>query len=1157
MRLGPQRFILLFLLCLGTVNGKTGVTVSGQSSVPPVPPVGSGFQTSLLSRQLSARTFTDREGLPQNSVEAMVFDQKGYLWVGTQDGAAFFNGRAWNVVNLPNRAVSNNVYSILVAADGSVWFGSNGRIAMLRQGKWTTFDATQGLPSGQVRSLIEAQLPDGTPVIWAGTRSGLAVLVKGSWQRVDMAPLPSTDILRMCHTIAADGNRQLWVGTRKGLGVLTISSQPPFTGQKPGQWEYFDTKNGLPGDVVWSFLETSEPDGAKCLWVGTSGGLAAYCRSQWAIIPMGAGFPGNDVVTLLETTSLSGEPTLWAGTLGGGLACRHQGRWEVLSTATGFPSNSIISLLESSAPNPTHTLWVGTAGGGLVRVHKRDWMAFDTSLGLSSNIVFSFLETTDEAGNPLLWVGTQDGGITRCNQGSGFKVQGSEKPAQSSVLSPQSSSQPSALSPQPFPQSTAFPLILNSQFSILNSKNSGLPNDNVLSLLETTASDSKRTLWAGTFGGLACLHEGKWKTIDTSAGLPNNRVFCLLESTSPGKGKQLWIGTSGGLARLPQTDLFTRPEMPQLTVFNTKNSGLPNDQIYCLRETVSRSGTVTLWVGTNGGLARFENGTWTVEDFKTGLPNNQIRDLLTTTEADGTRMLWVATRGGLAWRNLDGSLHPWHVLSDETQPALPNNTVFRVQEDAQKRLYLSTNKGIVQLTRRTRTHGDPAEFDMYVFTSEDGLPSNECNQGASLLDQAGRIWVGTVGGAAVFDPRQENHDTAPKPLFLEKIRVAGKDWAGFELDGLRGKAFNHNQNNLVFEYALLAYFRESDTRYQTQLVGVDAAPSPWVTDGKKEYTTLPEGRYRFKVWARDYAGNVSGPVEFAFSVKPAPWRTWWAYALYSLAAVALASGMINHRLQVLRNAEILGQKARLEEANLKLKELDQIKANFTAMLVHDLKSPLSVVKATLDMFEMEDAIRESGMQKLLGTSTRSVEKMLAMVNEILEVFRSESHGITLKTTQLASEPLLREFAEETRLAARSKNIQVTTDIKPDLPSIVADREKIGRVFSNLLSNAIKFTPSGGTITIEAHARPGTGVEAGLTLLVVSITDTGDGIPAEEIPYLFDPYRQAKSSHAQLGVGLGLAIVKRIVAAHGGNITVRSQIGVGSCFTVELPADTTG
>ncbi len=262
----------------------------------------------------------------------------------------------------------------------------------------------------------------------------------------------------------------------------------------------------------------------------------------------------------------------------------------------------------------------------------------------------------------------------------------------------------------------------------------------------------------------------------------------------------------------------------------------------------------------------------------------------------------------------------------------------------------------------------------------------------------------------------------------------------------------------------------------------------------------------------------------------------------------------NENLQRIESETKIKQKnLELEEANLKLKELDEVKAKFAAMLVHDLKSPLTVVNLTLEMLLAKTFDPDPDLVNMVTSSEESIKKIVTLVNEMLEFYQSDSQEMRFHFQIIDLFEALNYATEIAKIAASKKNISIKLTVKDSLPLISADTSKLERVFSNLLSNAIKFTPEGGQISLVAWTEEGTGVETGLHLINVSITDTGEGILAEEIPFIFDPYRQAKSSSKKAGVGLGLAIVKRILAAHSGNINVHSQLGIGTCFTITLPA----
>jgi signal transduction histidine kinase len=239
----------------------------------------------------------------------------------------------------------------------------------------------------------------------------------------------------------------------------------------------------------------------------------------------------------------------------------------------------------------------------------------------------------------------------------------------------------------------------------------------------------------------------------------------------------------------------------------------------------------------------------------------------------------------------------------------------------------------------------------------------------------------------------------------------------------------------------------------------------------------------------------------------------------------------------------------LEEAKLRLEELDRLKSRFAAMLVHDLRNPLGAVRLGL-----ESTIDEPGDLSYLPKCVTEINKCLSFLNELLEVYRTEARGMDLQVGTVEPRNLLNSTLDTFQMMAVDKGITLRREIEDNLPVIQGDMVRLDRVFANLLGNAMKFTPKDGSITLCADVQEGEGVDEGRQWLRVRVIDTGRGIPPQELPFVFDPYRQAMVKDSAHGAGLGLAIVSNIVAAHMGRITVQSQEGVGSCFTVLLPCN---
>lgn len=789
-----------------------------------------------LHARLPFRVFTARDGLPQNSILNMAVDHSGHLWVGTLDGAARYDGRSWTVVNMPDRTVSNQVTALLSSADGSVWFGTAGaELARLKDGQWTRYGASSGLPGVRIRSLVESTDPGGGPMLWVGTDAGLGRLAQGRFSVVDQTSgLPDNDVLALLETPTERGGRALWVGTGAG-GLSRLES---------GRWSTFPLPASLAGSAVRSLRETRDETNRVALWVGTDAGLARLQASRWSVFDTRTGLPSNRVEALLESRGPDGSRFLWIACYAGGLVRFEKGRLTVYGAGSGLPTTRLRSLIETLASDGSPLLWVGTAAGGLARLKQGHWVSFDTGTGLPNSNVRSFLETTAEGGRRVFWVGTAGGGLARFAAG---------------------------------------------RWRVFDTA-AGLTSNLVHSLVETRSRDGS-VVWAGTEGGgLARFAGGRWAAWAGNRSLPDLRVETLRASTSETGTPVLWVGTIKGLARL---------EGDRLTVYTTAN-GLPHEDVVCLLET-ELEGRRALWVGTREGLARLEDGRWSTYGRSSGLPNDKIWSLLETRTPTGSRILWAGTLGGgVAWTEWNSPAARWSTISDSSTPALPNNVVYQIQEDARGRLYLFTNKGIARLTPRWRQPLGDSTFDVETFTTEDGLPSNEFNGGASLVDGRGRIWGGSVQGAVMLDPLGEHPSLqTPPPLAVTALVAPSMRQI------VTGEALAHD-SHLVFELTLPSLFRESDTRYRTQLVGLDAAPSEWTSSYRTQYDRLPEGSYVLRAWARGFAMASSPPLEMPFRVSPAPWRSYWAYGLYLAGFAGLAHAALRLRIQGLRrkNAQL-------------------------------------------------------------------------------------------------------------------------------------------------------------------------------------------------------------------------------------------------------------
>jgi signal transduction histidine kinase len=258
----------------------------------------------------------------------------------------------------------------------------------------------------------------------------------------------------------------------------------------------------------------------------------------------------------------------------------------------------------------------------------------------------------------------------------------------------------------------------------------------------------------------------------------------------------------------------------------------------------------------------------------------------------------------------------------------------------------------------------------------------------------------------------------------------------------------------------------------------------------------------------------------------------------------------------LRASELLGRAAELEEAarqladqNEQLRELDHLKDDFVAVVSHELRTPLTSIAGYLEMVLEEDAEPLAPDQRqFLSTVRRNVERLTTLVNELLFLVQVDAGRLELTLAEADINELLSEATEAAQPAANAKQIELTLEAGRLAPAL-CDRARIAQLVDNLVSNAVKFTPTGGRVEVRA-AQDGSAI-------ALSVSDSGIGIPADELPRLFGRFFRASSatSNAIPGTGLGLAISQAIAEAHNSTITVHSTPAKGTTFRVLLASGT--
>jgi signal transduction histidine kinase len=263
----------------------------------------------------------------------------------------------------------------------------------------------------------------------------------------------------------------------------------------------------------------------------------------------------------------------------------------------------------------------------------------------------------------------------------------------------------------------------------------------------------------------------------------------------------------------------------------------------------------------------------------------------------------------------------------------------------------------------------------------------------------------------------------------------------------------------------------------------------------------------------------------------------------SQATTAVAAGAFREPVPVGGDDEIGGLARAFNTMAGELRRIDRMKEEFFATISHELRSPLTSVREAAHLLADQVAgpltPRQARLVEIVG---RSSDRLLGLVNRILDLGRLRAGVLPLAREPVALDAVVARAAEELRPQAEEAGVQVTQERAGGDAGLEGDGERLHHVVVNLLANAIRFTPKGGRVTLTVR-------DAGAAVELV-VADTGIGIPAEALPHVFDPYRQAHTDRG--GTGLGLAIVRGIVQAHGGEVRVESEEGRGTRVAVRLP-----
>jgi len=1129
------------------------------------------------------------EGLSQNTGSSILFDSKGFMWIGTMNGLNRYDGYEFKIFRgqsaIARNFTNNRVTHLWEDKKGFIWaetydgyyhfFNPEGEI-------FSTIPEYEGNITKNFRMNSFLQYSENIIII-GSSNAGIFILhydaAKRSYinhQYPDKGSNPlSNNSVRF---VFADANKNLWIGTARGVNFL---SSDDLKNQNFHFQHQF---------VNASF--TSVCESKKSIWFGTEElGILSYDKSNGkfsninnkthpALPPGPVSFlyhtkTGHSIIGSGESVILVNDQD-WVRipfhgkSLEGVYEDRFQQLWltalEFGTTRLDLNSNESffyrltpekmkhLTDLERPRFFEDHydNLWIGLHGGGLA-LYRRTHDQFKFFINdpqdpnsISSNIIHSIAE--DNTGQ--MWIGTGQflGGIEKVIL---------ENPAFRHYL----------------PETDKTEMLDNVVRAIMEDKN--------------------RSLWVATKAGRIHIYDSilnKVTVLDSLPGIGNESVRNNTYTIFNDKQGYIWIGSKGdgiALSRQPlgKNTMYGKIRYKRFKHSTDDSTSLGSNNIY----SICQDSSSNIWVGTYGnGLSLIKEphngnlGFTRINQQNSNLTSNLVRNLL----VDRKGNLWVATTMGLNFlskKDIDLGKYTFKTFlrNPDNAAGLNYNDIVQLYEDVKGRIWLGTFGGGADLLEM-----ESENITRFThFTSETGL-SNDVIFGI-LEDERGKIWLSTENGLTCLDPELQNatiyntYNGLNFNNFSENTCFKRKDhslcfggYLGFEvihpgmlvpeavkprieLTGFmlfnkevpvnqsgsplsknisftNGITLRYNQSSFSINFSALDFLDPAKVNYVYKLDNFEQEWNNVGNQNRATYTNLSPGKYIFRVKALK-SNDPEGSVEriLYIHIRPPWWKT-----IPALIAYLIVLGFVS--VSIYKTAARL---SRYRNELLVEKKVNELKLQFFTNISHEIRTPL-----TLIISPIEDILATHGISSrnrtLMAIIHKNAKRMLDLTSQLLDFRKIQNNKMILKIREIELVAFARDIYESFIPLARHKSIRYTFNSAIDSVIIFADPTKLDTIIYNIISNAIKFTPQNKTVSVKIKS-------ADDHFIDIAISDEGPGIPEKNLSDIFTRYT-ILSNNDFAGTGIGLSLSYELAKLHDGDILISSVEGLGSTFTVRMP-----
>lgn len=609
--------------------------------------------------------------------------------------------------------------------------------------------------------------------------------------------------------------------------------------------------------------------------------------------------------------------------------------------------------------------------------------------------------------------------------------------------------------------------------------------------------------------------------------LSNNSVYCIYQDSK----KRMWIATHGG-----GINLLQETANGKIRFLHNGNllKGYSKDKFNKVR--VIKEVNNALLVGTTEGLITFSCNFERPEDIKF-YDNVRIPDLASSLSSNDVIYIYTDSHKNSYVLTFTGGINQIisdNLLTDHIQfktytkrNGLVSDLVLSMIEDQQRNLWVISENTLAKFDPENGTfeHYNEKHLQKEIYFSE-----------ASPAILQNQLILGTDAGILKINPTAFSKSSYTPPIVFTSLKIQGVQQQ-LDLDDLEELKLKPDERNVSFLFAALDYINPTSISYAYRLKGLEEKWNEVENSRTASYINLPPGNYELQIRSTNSDGVWTDNIrKLSVNVTPTFWETSWAILFYIISFILFTSTIVYIILYIYK----LRHQIYMEQ------QLANVKLRFFTDISHELRTPLTLITSPVGEVLEHESLTPSA-RKLLTVVHNNTERMLRLVNQILDFRKIENKKMKLLLEKTDIVELLQKVMDNFRLIAEEKNINFRLQTDKESIHCWIDQDKVEKIIFNLLSNAFKYTPANKSITVYAHTTK--------DKVVISVADEGIGIDPKKQQTLFQRFETLVNNNIlQPSSGIGLSLVKELIELHQGNIQVNTETGIGSEFIVTLPLD---